>query len=199
MGTGVVMLMSYAEKFLNAKGQSCTIKRTPIVSSRVSMKRSTKSSRDLGSREAYWEGLILLDASLSSGEVMTIGSDDYLVQTANFDPASSATAFFAAKSNAMVHHARASEVAVSGNIVTSWPVMNASVTAYVEVTTYKMKQEDPGLLDQTRYIAQVPKLIGADMLDRIIMNGDNLEVVSIDSTSLAGVAKIQLGVDVRPD
>jgi hypothetical protein len=191
--------MSYAEKFLKANGRSCTIKRTPVVTSKVSIKRSTKSSRDLGSREAYWEGLILLDASLSSGEVMTIDSDDYLVQSANFDPASSATAFFAAKSNATLTHARISEVAVDGNLVQAWNVVNVSVTAYGEIVTYRLRQEDPGLLDQTRYIFQVPKAISAVELDRIIYNGDNYEIVSIDDVALQGIDRIQLGVDLRPD
>jgi hypothetical protein len=192
-------MSSYAEKSLIAHGQDCTIKRNPIVTSKVLVKRSTKSSRDLGSREAYWEGLILLDASLVSGDIMTIGSNDYLVQSTNFEPASSATVFFAAKSNAILHHARISEVAVSGNVVTSCPVINASVTAYVETVTYQLRQYEPGLLEQTRYLAQVPKSINAVLLDRMVMDGGNYEVVSIDKSGMAGVAKIQLGTDVRPD
>lgn len=192
--------MAYAENFLKAHGQSCSIKRTPIVVSRVSIKRSTKSSRDLGAREGYWEGLILLDASLASGEVMTIGLDDYLVQSVNFDPASSACAFFAAKSNAtLVHKRQVETVDVNNNPVISWVAMNASVAAYGEIVTYRLRQEDPGLLDSTRYIFQVPKSISAVELDRIVYNGDNYQIDSIDDVALKGIDRLQLGTDVRPD
>lgn len=192
-------MSSYAEKFLNAHGQDCTVKRNPIVTSKCSIKRSTKSTRDLGSRDAYWEGLILLDASLSSGDIITIRSDDYLVQSSNFDTASSATAFFAAKSNTILHHSRISEIVdTNNNICISWDAVNVSVTAYVEVATYELKQEIPGLLDQTRYIAQVPKSISAIALDRIVMDDNNYQVESIDSVGLKGVVRLQLGTDVRP-
>ena len=193
--------MSYAEKFLKAHGQNCTIKRTPIVVSKVSIKRSTKSTRDLGSREAYWEGLILLDVSLASGEVITIGSDDYLVQSTNFDPASGVTAFFAAKSNAALTHKRLIETLdTSNNVSVSWSAVNVSVTAYGEIVTYQLRQFDPGLLEQTRYIFQVPKFISAVAIeDRIVYNNKNYMVVSIDDTALQGVVRLQLGIDVRPD
>jgi hypothetical protein len=161
------------------------------------MKRSTRASRDLGVREGYWEGTILLDASLSSGEIMTIGDSQYLIQSTNFDPASSCTAFFAAKTNAVVHHCKISETVVDNHLEISWPVANASVAAYVEVVTYSLRQYDPGLLEQTRYIAQVPKSISAVALDRFIMWDENYQVVSCDPVGMEGVARVQLGVDTR--
>jgi hypothetical protein len=77
--------------------------------------------------------------------------------------------------------------------------MNASVTAYAEVVTYRLRQEDPGLLDQTRHVVQVPKSISAVALDRMIMEGSNYQVESINSSGLEGISIVQLGVDVRPD
>ena len=192
--------MSYAEKFLKSRrGQACTINRIPAVTSKVSIKRSTRASRDLGAREGYWEGLILVDASLSSGEIMTIGHDDYLIQSTNFDPSSSATAFFAAKSNATLHHARISEVVDSNNnVVQAWDTINASVTAYGEIVTYQLRQFDPGLLEQTRYIFQVPKSISALELDRIVYNEHPYQIVSIDDIGMRGVDRVQAAVDLRP-
>ena len=169
------------------------------MSSRVSLKRSTRSSRDLGTREAYWEGLILLDASLSSGEVITVGPDNYLIQSTNFDPASSAIAFFAAKSNAVLHHMSISEYVSGGNVVQTWVTANASVTAYGEIVTAKLRQEDPGLLDQTRYIFQVPKAISVSALERMVYDGSNYQVESVDQIGLRGVSRIQLSTDKRPD
>jgi hypothetical protein len=190
--------MSYAESFLKAKGQACTILRTPVVTSKVSMVRSTKANRDLGIREGYREGLILLDASLSSGEYFTVGDDKFLTQTTGFDPSSSATAFYAAKTNMLMNHSRISEIAVSGNIQTSWQSVNTSVAAFTEVVTYSLRQYDPGLLEQTRYIAQVPKSIGSKLLDRFAMCDENYQVVSIDNVGMPGVNRLQLGVDLRP-
>jgi hypothetical protein len=194
--------MSYAGNMLKARGQTCTINRNPVVTSKVSIKRSTRASRDLGVREAYWEGLILADAALQSGEVLTIGADDYLVQSSNFDPASSCTAFFAAKCNAVLQHKRETDgVDENNNPVKVWNDVNPAVPnvdAYGEIVTYSLRQFDPGLLEQTRYIFQVPKAIGVMELDRIIYNDDNYQVVSIDDVALKGIDRIQLAVDLRP-
>jgi hypothetical protein len=191
--------MSYAGKFLNANGQDCTINRTPAATSKVSIKRSTRSSRDLGSREAYWEGLILADALLQSGEVLTIDADNYLVQSVNYDPASVEHAFFAAKSNALLQHKRETETLDEyNNPIKIWSTINADVVAYGEIVTYSLRQFDPGLLEQTRYIFQVPKSIGTLELDRIVYNDNNYQVVSIDDVALKGVYRLQLAVDLRP-
>jgi hypothetical protein len=191
--------MSYAEKYLKAHGQTCSISRTPPATSKVSIKRSTRASRDLGIREAYWEGLILADALLQSGEVLTIGADKYLVQSVNMDYASTEHAFFAAKCNAALQHKREEETLdENNNPVKDWVTKNTDVYAYGEIVTYQLRQFDPGLLEQTRYIFQVPKSMGVLELDRIVYNGDNYQVVSIDDIGMRGVDRVQLGVDLRP-
>lgn len=196
--------MSYAGKFLNAKGQSCTINRTTPANSKVSIRRSTKASRDLGIREGYWEGLILADAMLQSGEVLSItddrGTTKYLVQSVNTDFSSTEHAFFAAKCNAVLTHKRYTQtVDEDGNLVEGWQVLNAAVDAYGEIVTYRLRQEDPGLLDSTKYVFQVPKSISAQLLDRIVYNGNNYQVVSIDDVALEGLCRIQVQADVRPE
>jgi hypothetical protein len=195
--------MSYAGKYLKSKGQTCTINRTPPTTSKVSIKRSTRSSRDLGSREAYWEGLILADTALQSGEVVEIfdkngqSTGKYLVQSVNPDPASGEHAFFAAKCNAILQHKRETETTdENNNPVKIWATINADVDAYGEIVTYALRQYDPGLLEQTRYIFQVPKSIGALQLDRVVYNS-NYQIVSIDDVALRGIDRIQLAVDLR--
>jgi hypothetical protein len=191
--------MSYAGKFLKSKGQDCTIKRTPTVTTKVSIKRSTRSSRDLGSREAYWEGLILADALLQSGEVLTIDGENYLVQSVNYDPASVEHAFFAAKSNASLTHKREIETLdENNNPIKVWSIINADVPSYLEVVTYSLRQFDPGLLEQTRYLAQVPKSIGVVILDRLVLEDGNYQVVSINNAGLQGISILQLAIDLRP-
>lgn len=193
---------TYVSKFLYSKGQMCLINRKPtFVASYVSIKRSTRSTRDLGVREAYWEGLILAESNLESGEVITINADNYLVQSVDIDSASGEYAFFAAKCNIVLQHKRhvAEGHDENNNIIKSWHTVNADVPAYGEVVTYRLRQEDPGLLDQTKYIMQVPKVIGVDKLDRIVFENSNYQVESIDHIALKGVVRLQLGIDLRPD
>lgn len=194
--------MSYAGKFLKSKGQTCSINRTPPATSKVSIKRSTRASRDVGMREAYWEGLIMADAALQSGEILTIDSDKYLVQSVNTDYASAEHAFFSAKCNAVLQHKRETETLdENNNPVKAWVDVDPTkpnIDAYGEIVTYQLRQFDPGLLEQTRYIFQVPKSLGVMELDRIVYNGNNYQVVSIDDVALKGVVRIQLAVDLRP-
>jgi hypothetical protein len=191
--------MTYAGNFLRYRGTDCTILRDVAVNSKVSIKRSTKSSRDLGSREAYWEGLILADTLLQSGEILSIGSEKYLVQSTNIDPASGEQAFFAAKCNMILKHKRfVEDTDNNNNVIQEWQTINSDVPAYGEVVTYALRQFDPGLLDQTRYIIQVSKPIKALMLDRFVFDAKNYQVVSIDPVGMSGVVRLQLGIDTRP-
>lgn len=190
--------MSYAAKFLKSKGQDCIINRATPINTKVSIKRSTNASRDLGSREGYWQGLILADANLQSGEIITIGNNMYLVQTVTFDAASGECAFFAAKCNAVLQHKRYEEDTKNGNIIREWDTLNSDVYSYGEIVTYRLRQEDPGLLDSTKYVFQVPKSLGVKLLDRFVFNDENYQVVSIDDIGLGGVARVQAAADIRP-
>jgi hypothetical protein len=73
----------------------------------------------------------------------------------------------------------------------------SSVPAFVEVVTAALRQEDPGLLDVTKYVAQAPKSISAALLDRMIFENGSYQIVSIDSIGLPGISKIQLSIDLR--
>ena len=198
-----MVITSYASKFLNAHGQDCTINRTPIVTTKTSIKRSTKSANNLGNREALWEGLILHYAGALSGDILTINTVNYLLQSISNDFASSEDAFFAAKTNAVLVHKRYGETTdANGNLIQAWGTLNSNVYGYGEIVTYTLRQYDPGLLPQTRYIFQVPKSLGIIELDRIIYGtGDNnkYQVESIDDIALQGVVRIQLSKDTRPD
>lgn len=193
--------MSYAEKFLKARGQNAVIERTPPLNTRVSIKRSTKASRDLGIREGYWEGLVLYESTLLSGEIISICDEKYLVQSVNYDHASLECAFFSAKCNAVVQHKRLlKDVDEHWNPVTKWRLVDEGkpfIHCYGEIVTYRLRQEDPGLLEQTRYILQISKSVDIKELDRIVLEGENYQIESIDPLALSGVVRVQLGIDVR--
>lgn len=196
--------MSYAEKFVKSQGQDCEINRMPPFPTKVSIKRSTKASRDLGIRAGYWEGLIPIESKLLSGEIITITNkfetSKYIIQNTNYDSQSDQIAFFSAKCNVLMTHKRYIEdVDDNWNPIQEWKDINVDVSCYGEIINSRMRQENPGLLEGTIYLFQVPKSLGIIMLDRIIYAGKNYQVVSIDPIGLDGVLQIQLGVDLRPD
>lgn len=191
--------MSYAGKYLMSHGENAIINRTPQVNTKVSIKRSTRSSRDLGVREGYWEGLIPLIDSLQSGEILSIRDSKFLVQSTNYDPASEETAFFSAKCNAVLQHKRKEETTDDdGHLIQTWKPINTDVPSYGEIITYRLRQEDPGLLDSTKYTFQLSKSLGIMMLDRLVFNGTNYQVSSIDDIGMDGVVRVQAESDLRP-
>lgn len=195
--------MSYAEKFLKSKGQDCIIERGVFVNTKVSIKRSTKASRDLGIREGYWEGLIPEEVDLLSGEFITINDGKrqtkYLAQSTNYDPQSMGTAFFSAKCNVLFNHRRyVDDVDENFNPIQEWITINANIPSYGEIITSRMRQEDAGLLEGTVYIFQVPKNLGILELDRIEYNDRKYQVASIDDIGMSGILRLQLSKDLRP-
>lgn len=195
--------MSYAKKFVKSEGETAVIERIPLVSTKVSIKRSTRSSRDLAVREAYWEGILPIEDNLQSGEYITIRGDKCLVQNTNFDKESFETAFFVTKCNCIVHHQREFETGIDewNNIIREWRDVNPEFTdipSYCTIITYRMRQEDPGLLDSTKYVFQLPKQLDVQLLDRITYNNEKLRVDSIDDVGLSGVISIQVTSDLRP-
>jgi hypothetical protein len=192
--------VSYAKKFLKSKGMDCTIQRPTPFQTKVSIKRSTNSVYNVGVREAFFEGLIPIESNLISGEIVSIKNDNYIVQTVNYDLASKELEFYCAKCNVIVQHKRYTETIDENlNVVMAWETINADIPAYGEVITYRMIQQDPGLLEGTKYTLQVPKSLGVELLDRFVFNGEKYQVTSIDSLGLVGVIRCQLKIDLRAD
>jgi hypothetical protein len=163
------------------------------------MKRSTRAVRDLGARDAYFEGLILASSGLQSGEAFTVGGETFLVHTVHADHASDELSWYGAKANVFVTHKRHTEtVDAYGNIIQTWTTLAVDVPAFGEVVTYAMRQADPGLLEGTRYLLQLAKSMNVQLLDRFVYQGGNYQVNSINDIGLPGIALIQLGVDTRP-
>lgn len=191
--------MSYAGNFIKARGQECTIIRDPSVTSYVSLKRSSKSISDLTEREAYFEGLILSDSNIESGELFQIGDNKYLVQTVYSDPASSELVLFAVKTNVVIDHKTLTKSADENyDITEKWSTVNSNVDAFGLVINDDLRQEEPGLVQGSTYIFQVPKSLGIAVMDRIVLNGSNYKVISVDNIGLDGVSRIQSSVDTRP-
>lgn len=186
--------MSYAGKFLKAYGQACTILRGKNASSYVSMSRIAKSVT-----EPRYEGLILKDSGLTSGECFQAGSKTYLVQKTEDDAVFGETAFFCIETNLVIQHKRQKEeIDSSRNVETSWKDVNSSVCCFGEAVTGEMRMHSPGLLEGTKWVIQASKSNAMQLLDRIVLpDGKNLKVISADSIGLPGVIRVQLDVDLR--
>lgn len=189
--------MGYASKYLKACGQQCAISRTPAVNTYVSLKRSSRGATNPGAREAYWEGLILADTDLASGEIFQINGESYLTLSTRDDPATGELGLLAVKTNAVITHQRYSEEADSnGNIVQEWKDEN-TVTVFGQIVTASLRQQDPGLLDSARYVFYIAASCGVQKMDRIVYGGENYQVESLDTVALEGVVRMQLGIDTR--
>lgn len=177
-----------------------TIQRTPPATTIVSMKRSTRATRDPGIRDSFWEGIADNASNLAGGEIMTVGADNYLIQSANTDPASGELAFFAVKTNAELTPKRiTASLDADNNIVEvwGWTPSGTVVEGFGQIVTAQLRASDPGLLDSSRYLFFVPASAGLQVMDRVILTGENLMVNAIDSLMLEGVSRIQCGSDNR--
>lgn len=190
--------MSYAGSFLKAYGQTCTILRNPPVNAYVSLKRATRSVRgNLGLRDAFFEGLILKDASLVAGEIFEVGSDAYL--TLSVRDADGEAEVLVAKTNATITHRRYTEsVDADYNVSLSWSDQNTDVKTCAQLVTAGLRQEDPGILATCRYLLLAAANLGFQVMDRVVMDGVNYRVEAIDDLGLVGIARVQLGEDTRP-
>lgn len=182
---------------LQTRGETATILRTPAIETRLSMERITRS-RDPVARDHLWHGYVLTASNLISGEIFQNGADYFLVQSTNTDHPSGELLYYAVKCNAAVTHQRYTEtVDENGNLVQSWTTLNASVRAFADIITARLRVEDPGLLDSAKYVFQVQKSLGIQEMDRIVYGGSNFQVESVDDVAMIGVVRLQLAVDVR--
>ncbi|HHV03448.1 MAG TPA: hypothetical protein GXX64_06010 [Bacteroidales bacterium] len=184
--------MSYAGNFLKAAGYPCTILREVPVESYVSRR---KASRSIQKGEFFWEGLILADTGLESGDILQVGDDKFLVHYVY--AISGELAWNAVKTNVTLEVKRFVEtVDDEGNFIQDWQTIASGITGFGEVVTAALRQADPGLLSSTKLILQIPKSYNVQQMDRVIVNG-NYQVDSVDDILIQGVARLQLSEDLR--
>lgn len=193
--------MRYAAMFLRSAGQECKILRTPPRKSRISMKRSTRAIRDFGAREAHWEGLILRESALVSGDVFELDGIKYLVQSVNIDHSTGELSWYAARVNATLLHQRFSkEVDDKFKVSGGWADIASELHSFGEIVTAELRKQDLGLLETTRYLFQVTQKEGdqeVKMMDRVVFNGRPYQVDAVNDIGMTGVVRLQASHDVR--
>jgi hypothetical protein len=191
--------MGYMKPFLKSKGDLVTILRTPPVQFYASLKRSTRATYSLISREHFFEGLIEAESNLQGGEYFTLRDETYMVQTTDFDKESEELSVYVARTNAVIDVKRETEtIDEYGNVVKTWVPIESSLPVFVEIATRSLKQEDEGLLDQAIYTFQVPSAKDTQVLDRIVFEGKDYKLDSKDPTGMRGIVRLQVSPDFRP-
>lgn len=191
--------MDYADRFLKRKGEVATItSRTPVTTSKAMVSPSAKSGWRIGDRDAYWDGLILSDAALASGEVVAVGGKTLLILSIDTDPVSGQTKFTSARKNADLTWIRQStSVDENFNVIITWPTISAGIPSFGQIVNAYLVQQDPGLLPTTKYLFYVPDTYAMQQMDRVVYNEKNCQVDSVDDVLLAGISRIQCSDDQR--
>jgi hypothetical protein len=187
--------MGFLEGLLINKGDQVTIERAVPVTSYATIERFTRS-QDANVRENLKWGYILASSSLISGEIFTANGNAHLTVSAS-PHVSGEYEYTAYRCNADVTLQREVEdVNANGDLTKTWTAVGQS-KGWIQVVTAKLRLTDPGLVDGAKYTLQVPKSLGAQVLDRVVYAEHNYRVESVDDVAMDGVVKLQLSEDYR--
>jgi hypothetical protein len=143
-----------------------------------------------------WWGYVLATSGMASGDIWQEDDEYYLIQSANPHECGELE-WFGLQCNADVTLQREVEdVNPNGDLTKTWTAVGLS-KGWIQVVTAKLRLTDPGLVDGAKYTLQVPKSLGAQVLDRIVYNSHNYRVESVDDVAMDGVVKLQLSEDYR--
>lgn len=195
--------MDYSTRFLKRHGEDCTIiTRDPVVTSKCIVSPSSKSGFRITDRHHYLDGLMLPDANLVPGEVVSVSGKEILVFSADNDPVSGQTKFMGAKTNIRVEWQRQEEVIDDDyNVTKQWVTVSADIPAFGQVVTAYLRQEDPGLLENTKWLFHVPDIYDIKQMERVVFDTGHgavsCQVDHIDGLILDGVIRLQCSDDTR--
>lgn len=199
--------MDYATRFLKRRGQPCEITtRIPSEVSKCIIAPASRSGFRVAERDNYIDGLILAEANLSPGEVVAVsafisgyaGQKEILVFGIDPDPVSGQLKFMGAKVNAPLDWKQQTpSTDADNNVIMVWGTVSADVPAFGQLVTAQLRQEDPGLLPETRYLFFLPSTYGIQRMDRVIFSAVSCQVDDIDSVILEGILRIQCSDDQR--
>lgn len=195
--------MDYSTRFLKRRGEDCTITtRDPILASKCIVSPSSKSGFRISDRHHFMDGLILPDTNLVPGEVVSVSGKEILVFSVDNDPVSGQIKFLGAKSNIRVEWQRQEEIIDEDfNVTMGWVTVSADIPSFGQVVTAYLRQEDPGLLENTKWLFHLPDIYNVKQMERVVFNTGHgavsCQVDHIDSLILDGVIRLQCSDDTR--
>lgn len=176
---------------------------------KCSLKASTRATYSLGNRANFFEGLV--EKGIEDGDVCQRKIDGFTYMVITVMPETrypTLNYVYITRCNAIatverekMEESTPSSGAQNGNFE---PVAE-NVKCYKVITTRAMKSQNDGLLDQTIYVLYIPHDAGVRVMDRILIENDNVpyRVDSVDNSmtvlgySSGGVDMIQLSPDTR--
>lgn len=195
--------MDYSARFLKRRGQPCIITtRQPPAESKCIVAPSSKSGFRITERHNYMDGLILADSNLVPGETVSVFGEEILVFSSDTDPVSGQIKFMGAKVNVHLEWQReTTSVDKDYNVITVWESVSADIPAFGQVVTAYLRQEDPGLLENTKWLFHIPDIYDVKVMDRVVFDAGygtvSCQVDHIDSLILEGVIRLQCSDDKR--
>lgn len=192
--------MNYSERFIKRNGQACTVtSRSPTIASKCIISPSTKGGWRISDRTDYWDGKIPPDINLTPGETVSVGNKELIVMSTNLE--SGVTMFMGIRSNASLNwQQQTPSVDPDYNVIMVWNTVSADVPAYGQLITAQLRQTDPGLLPNAKYLFFVPSPYNIGQMDRVIMSGQNTvscQVDALDNIILDGIIRLQCSEDTR--
>lgn len=187
-----------SDRFIYRSGQDCIVtSRDPTVSSKCFVRLATKSVAMISLRDAERELITPSDLNLDAGEILKVGTEEYLIQTTLPDQLGSRVAY-GAKVNATLTHSRLVDtVDENWNPIKVWEVQNSNVKAFGQVVTTMLRQEDPGILETTTAIFYAPASYNIQTMDRLNDGSRDYQVEVVDNVFLPNISRIQVRYDER--
>lgn len=195
--------MDYGTRFLKRRGQDCSITtRMPAATSKCIIAPSSKSGFRITERHNFWDGIILDDSNLVAGEVVNVSGKDILVFSADSDPVSGQIKFMGAQKNLDIDWYRPTpSVDANYNVMTTWPAISIDIPCFGQTVTAYLRQEDPGLLENTKWLFHVPNIYDFKVMDRVVFDAGqgavSCQVDHVDSLILDGIIRLQCSDDKR--
>lgn len=191
--------MDYSTRFLQRRGQDCTVAtRDPPEESKCQIAPSSKSGFRVTDRHNFWEGIILSGTGLVAGDVVNVGSTDFLVFSVYNDPVAGVDKFMGAQRNLDIGWFRqTASTDANYNVITTWATVSADIPCFGQTVTAFLRQDDPGLLEDTKWLFHVPNVYNIQKMDRVVFGVVSCQVDYIDTLILDGIIRLQCSDDKR--
>ncbi len=180
-------------------GVDITIVRTPTsYTGKATISRFKGSYSDYAAQNRRWMNL-LLESNLVTGEIVTAGSESYLTVVSKMENVQGTDISIIAHgmlcNTALMVTRTETDYDENGNPSgeTTTTIINAAPCRADQVT-YRMRQEDPGLLPQTVLKVYAPNAAGLALLDKATIAGSSYRVDDINCLEIPGAMVLQLSV-----
>jgi len=183
----------YAKRFVESTGIPCRTGAGKTVYALLSP--TQKVVRDIILANPFYEGMVSI--KLHGGDEIIVEGFPFLVVVSQKVVHEETYSVVCARTNVSLTLSREVKGTDGKNIVSNFEPLKTDFNAFGRVIGDGMKDTPAGLWDGTTYEFLVPESTGAQMNDRITMDGRNFRVHAADKTSVPGIRRLECVVDTR--